>query len=131
MLVLETVALNAAVDAITARVDLGSNPGKLVIGTTNLALPSTGILAQLTFSATAFAAAVDGKAVSNAITDDTNNAATGTAAKFFVCSDNAGTLTKVWEGTVGQLGGGDLQLNNINIEAGKTTRVDSVVIGFF
>lgn len=76
-----TEAVNAACDAVTALL----NSGKIRIysGTrpanANTALSGNTLLAELTFGATAFGAAVAGVATANAITADADADATGTA----------------------------------------------------
>lgn len=90
--------------------------------------PSGTLLAELTFGADAFGAATDdgtlATAVANAITDDSSADATGTAGYFRV-TDSLGT-TYYFDGTVtGTGGGGDMELNNINITAGGVVGVSS------
>lgn len=113
---------NTRLDAIAALVDAGSGAGKLRIY--NGARPATGgtvttLLAELTFSATAFTAAAAGVLVGNLITDDSSADATGTATWFrIVDSDNNFVL----DGSCG-LVASDLNLNTVDIVAGVAVAV--------
>ncbi len=92
---------NAAVDALAAllntgfiRIYSGVQPANA-----NTALSGNTLLATLRFSATAFPGATAGVATANAITQDSDAAATGTAA-FMRCLKSDGT-TVVLDGSVG------------------------------
>jgi hypothetical protein len=67
--------------------------------TADTALSGNTLLATLRFGATAFGSAVNGVLTANAITADTDAAATGTAS-FFRCFKSDGT-TALLDGTVG------------------------------
>lgn len=85
------------------------------------------LLSTLTLSATAFANATDpgstglATAVANAITSDTNAAATGTAG-YFRAYNGSGVC--VVQGTVGT-SAADMILNTVSIVAGATVAITS------
>jgi hypothetical protein len=101
----------------------GSAPGA------NNAVTGT-LLSTLTFAATAFGAASGRVSTAAAIAGDTSAAATGTAG-YFRCklsgdADTATASLKRLEGTVTATGGGgDLQLNNVNIAASGAVNITS------
>ena len=126
---------NSMVDAVTALIDAGGagNPGKIQIydGTipgADEAVSTQTLLAELTFTdpATgAFAAASNGSASANAITDDSSANASGTASWFQVV-DSAGTV--IFRGSVGPSGDGntyDMTLDDVNIVAGGVVQISS------
>jgi hypothetical protein len=95
----------------------------------NAAVTGT-LLSTLTFAATAFGAAASRVSTAAAIASDNSAAATGQAG-YFRCklsgdADTATASLKRLEGTVTATGGGgDLQLNNINIAAGGIVSMTS------
>src|ERR1041385_1758844 len=98
---LSNTAANAEADAVAAL----CNSGYIKLSTTaqaadaNTALGAQTLLATLRFGSTAFGAAVAGVATANAITQDSDAAATGTAGFFRgLKSDNS---TVVFDGSVG------------------------------
>ena len=107
-------AVNAAADAVCALL----NSGKLQIydgtqpATADTAVGAQVKLAELTFNATAFAAAVAGVAEANAITADSDADATGTAAWFRALTSVAGMT---FDGSVGTATC-DLNLNSVEIQ---------------
>jgi hypothetical protein len=117
-------AASLAANAVTARCNSGFL--RLYSGVApanaNAALSGNTLLAQLTFGATAFAAAVNGVATANAIGQDASNDATNTAT-FFRAFESDGT-TVVFQGTVGTTGA-ELNLSSTAIVAGGTTSVSS------
>lgn len=124
-----SAARNAACDAVTALLNAGG-AGKIKIysGTVpadvNASLGSAVLLATLTFSSTAFAAAVAGVATANAITSDTSAAASGTGS-FYRITNNAGTA--VAQGTVGT-SGSDMNFDNTVFVATGTVALSSMTI---
>lgn len=108
-------ARNAAADAVTAlcnggvlRIYDGTPPADA-----NTALAGNTLLAELTFGATAFGAAVNGVATANAISADTSANATGTPT-FFRTFETGGT-TVVFQGTAGDdTSGEDLELSGLS-----------------
>lgn len=93
-------AVNAEANALAAllnsgylRVYDGSQPA-----TADTAITSQVLLAELRFGATAFGAAVSGVITANAISDDTDANATGTAA-WFRCLESDG-VTPVLDGNI-------------------------------
>jgi hypothetical protein len=97
--------------------------------TADTALSGNTLLAQLTFGATAFAAATASGAdriiTANAITQDSSADADGTAT-FFRATNTAGTTT-IYQGTVGT-SGQQLNLTATNIVAGGVVSVSSLSI---
>lgn len=132
---ISNVAARGAVDNLTARVDTGG-AGSLRIysGTApadaDAALSGNTLLAQLTFSATAFGAATDlnpgARATANAISDDTSADATGTATFFRILS-GAGTVIAQGDVTASG-GGGSMQLNTTSIVASALVSCTSMTI---
>lgn len=116
---------NAAVNAEADAVCVLLNGGKLQIydgsqpATADTAIGAQVKLAELTWNATAFAAAAAGVAVANAITTDTVADATGTASWFRALKSDD---TKVFDGTVGT-GTHDLVLDTTSIVAGADVAV--------
>lgn len=114
-------AVNAEADAVCALL----NGGKLQIydgsqaATADTAIGAQVKLAELTWNATAFAAAVAGVAAANPITTDTVADATGTASWFRALKSDD---TKVFDGTVGT-GTHDLVLDTTSIVAGADVAV--------
>lgn len=124
---ISTAARNAACNAIAALVDGGPLAGILQIRTgpppSSTADPDSGtLLATLTFSDPAFAAAIGGAASANAIAPDVSVDATGTAGHFRI-KDSLGTV--VMQGTVGT-GGADLNFNTTAFVAGGTAAITSL-----
>jgi hypothetical protein len=117
-------AASLAANAVTARCNSGFLRiyGGTPPANANAALSGNTLLAQLTFGATAFAAAVNGVATANAIGQDASNDATGTAA-FFRAFESDGT-TVVFQGTVGTTGA-ELNLSSTSIVASGITSVSS------
>lgn len=124
-------AARAALDAMLAKLNVGGIAGTLKVWTG--AMPATcetadagTRLATLTLSVTAFAASTDNgdgtaKATANAITSDTNAAATGTAG-YFRGYDNAGNC--IVQGTCGT-SAADFILNTTSIVSGATVACTS------
>ena len=116
VLTLSTAARNAMVDSLTALIDASATPGKIVIGTTGMALT----LVTCVFSADSFDAggtAGAGIATSNAITDGTV-AADGTAGEAKITNgDNASVISAL---TVG------ISASNINLTSLGLTTGDKV-----
>lgn len=121
---ISAAAANAAANAVTALVNGGSL--RIYSGTKpatpDTALSGNTLLAQLTFSATAFGSASNGVATANAITDDSSADATGTAS-FFRAHNSSGTA--VFQGTCGT-SNADLVLSSTSISSGGTVSVSSL-----
>lgn len=121
-----TARKNATLDAT---LDLLNNGKFRIYDGTRPAGPDTAVgsqvlLAELTFGATAFAAASSGSKTANAITADTTADATGTATWFRLLTSGD---TAVIDGSVGT-SGTDLVLNVASIVAGVEVAVTSLVI---
>jgi hypothetical protein len=114
MAVLETVARNAACNAIVDLLDSGT----LVFETS-----ADGEVATLSFSATAFGAASSGTASANEIFDDTS-AAGGTVAQASLYTSAS---AKVMECTVGT-GGAEINLSSLTVGAGDTVSCSALSI---
>lgn len=118
-------ARDAAVDAVTGRVDLGSGPGVLRIYTGSQPADAddaaTGtLLAEVTLVDPAFTSGGTGiNTLSNPGPVTGSN--TGTAGWFRVLDSD---LNKVFDGSVsGSGGGGDLILSNTSIAVGQTVDI--------
>ena len=122
-----TEAVNAACDAI---VDLADG-GKLRIysgsqpATADEAIDAQVLLAELTMGTPAFGAAVEGVATAEAITKDSDAAATGTAAWFRLWQSNG--TDEIIDGTVG-VSGCDLNLNSVEIQTDAEVEVSSMTV---
>lgn len=113
---LTTAQKNDLLDTLWDSVDDGAGPG-----TVDITDASDVVLATLILSDPAFAAASGGTKTLNAVTSDTDAAAAGTAAKCkFYDSDS----TLIASGTVG-LSGADVNLDDLDIEAGGTVSITS------
>lgn len=121
---------NAMMDQITTKIDAGVGGGLIKIysgtqpATADTALSGNTLLATLTFSATSFGAASNGVITANAITDDTNAAATGTAAFARISDDVPNTVMDVDVGT----SGATINLNSTAITAGGTVSITSATL---
>ena len=122
---ISVAARNAAADGVVDLLDVGG-AGTIEIRTgTQPANPGTAasgtLLATLTLSDPAFGAATGGTATANAIADDTDAAASGTATWFRAYS---GAGTAVIDGSAGETGT-DLILDDAAIVAGGTVSISS------
>jgi hypothetical protein len=116
-LTLTTAARNAAVDAVTALINV-SAPGKFKIRA------STTDLAILILSSTSFGASSSGTATGTSLPKTVAAVATGTADNFLITD---GANTTVLSGTVTATGGGgDATLNNTSIAAGQTVNLTTL-----
>lgn len=120
---------NAILDQITTAVDAGTGAGviRLYSGTVpanaNAALSGNTLLAELTCSDPASAAANNKTLTLNAITQDSSADATGNAT-FFRVFDSSNNV--VVQGTVSAVGGGgDLQMNTVSVVAGGPVQITS------
>lgn len=125
-------------DAVVDSCDLGTtNPqATLVIysGTppanVDASLSGNTVLAQLAMSNPAFGGAVDitpgARATANAISDDTDADATGTATFYRILDrDNTPRI----QGACGTTGSGaELELNSVNLQAGAAVEVSSLTV---
>ena len=124
-----TEAVNAACDAVAALL----NSGKIRIysGTrpanANTALSGNTLLAELTFNATAFAAAVAGVATANAITADSSADATGTATFARLLKSN-GTSVIMDVDVTTSAGSDRIVLDTVAIAAGANVSISSFTI---
>lgn len=118
-LTLVAAAKNAALDAITALINVGG-AGTLEVHTAAYAAK----LATLTFNATSFGAASSGTATANAITADSSADATGTAAVFRIKS---GAGTSLIDGTVGT-SGADINFNTVSWTTGDNISISSLTL---
>lgn len=127
----------AAVDAVAALVDAGSADAngdlKIYSGTipadADAALGGAVLLTTNEMSNPAYAGGIDanpgGRAVANAISDSTI-AVAGTASFFRVTDRDNGA---VYQGTITVLsGGGDIELNSVNLQLGATLSITSLSI---
>lgn len=122
-------ARNAAVNAVAALIDGGSAYGNIYIRTgaapTNTTDTDSGtLLATLPMSDPAFGSAVGGTATANAITSDTNIAATGTAGHFRAKDSNGVTVLQGSCGTTGA----DINFDSVSFIAGGTCAITSLTL---
>lgn len=133
--VISMISARAGLDAMLAKLNVGAAAGHIKIFTgaapaTTLTADSGTLLATLTLSVTSFPASVDGVttglavATANAITADTNAAATGTAG-YFRAYDSANVC--IVQGTVGT-SAADMILNTTSIVAASTVSVTSWIV---
>lgn len=114
----EATAAAALFNSGYLRIYTGTQPANA-----NTALSGNTLLATLRFNATAFTNA-NGVLTANAITSDTNAAATGTAA-FFRAFESDGT-TVLMDGSVGT-SGANMNIAATTINAGQTVSCSSFV----
>ncbi len=122
---ISNAAASAAADAVLVlfntgylRIYSGARPADV-----DTAIVSQVLLAELRFGSTAFAAAANGVAAANAITQDSSADATGTATWFRAFSSD-GTTARL-DGDVGT-SGSDLNLNSVAIQIGAGVSVTSM-----
>ena len=117
---------NAAANAVTAL--LNSGTVKLYSGTrpatADTALSGNTLLATGTFGATAFGGASSGVATANAITQESNAPAGGTATFARMATSGAAAVADVSVSVNG--GGGELQINATTIVAGLIVQFTSL-----
>ena len=124
-------ARNAAVDGIAALLDASASVGSIEIRSgAQPATPATAasgtLLGTLTLSDPAFGTASNGTATANAINDDSNADASGTAGWFRAYDGNSNAVI---DGSITGTGGdGDLELDDTNIVAGGVISVTSWTI---
>lgn len=123
---LSVAAANVAANAVTAllnggyiRVYTGPRPAS-----TEVAISTQTLLAAPRFNATAFGAAANGVAVANAVTEDSNTPASGTAAWFRLYKSDGVTVIADGSVGVGDLDittndGFDMELASTTINAGR------------
>ena len=113
MTTLQTVARNAACDAV---VDL------LDGGTVEFQTSTSAEVATLSLGTPAFGNAVDGTATANAITSDTD-ATGGTVTKAVFKDSGASPIFEVTVTATG--GGGDIEMSSTSVGAGDTVSMSS------
>lgn len=113
---------NARLDAVAAKIDAGSGPGKLEIGTAGMA----SVLATIALSDPCAAAAASGiLTFSGFPKSDSSADASGTAAAARIRdSDNNDVITGLTAGT----SGADVVLDSTNITAGQMVTINAVTI---
>lgn len=123
---LSNTAVNTEADALAPL--LNSGYLRLYTGTqatnANTALGAQTLLCTLRFGATAFPAAVNGVLTANAITSDTNAAASGTATWFRALKSDGTTV--VMDGSVG-MASANLIIATTTITAAQTVSCSSFV----
>jgi hypothetical protein len=102
------------------RIYTGTQPA-----TADTAIGAVTLLAELTFSATAFGAPSAGVATANAIASDTNANNTGTAAWFRAWKSDG--ISPVYDGTVGT-SSADAIINTVAINAGATVSCSGLTL---
>lgn len=118
---LSTAAKNAALDALLALIDAGSNPGKLKIRTSG-----DSDLVVMTLVDPAAASSASGGVLTLDFSPAITEAATGTGTHAkFVITDDADTIH--YTGTTGT-GGGELNFDGATITSGQNVTVSSLTI---
>jgi hypothetical protein len=121
-IVYSTALKNTRLDAVTTAIGAS---GFLVIGTSSLASPATGILAKIPLSATAAAAASGGVLTLNGLPLSVSATGSGTAAKAELWkSDNTVVASGLTVGTSGT----DVIIGTTTIASGNTVQVTSAAI---
>ena len=113
----QNAAKNAAIDAITALINVGG------AGTLVFATGADVEVATLTFNATAFGAAAAGVATANTITPDSSATGNASAVDKFIVKSGAGT--EIFRGSVGTAGA-DINLSTTTIDAGDTVSLSTL-----
>jgi len=125
-----TTLVNNQLDELTALVDAGSGAGKIKIydGTVptdvGTALAGNTLLATLTCTDPAAAAASSGVLTFSTITDDSSADATGTATFFRITDSDDNDVV---QGTVGT-SGADVNFDSVSFVAGGTVAMSSFAI---
>ncbi len=124
-----TATANPILDKITERLDAGSGPATIVIyagaipATANTALSSNTVLAVLTCTDPAAAAASSKTLTLSTVTQDSSADNSGDAT-FFRALDSDGN--PVLQGSVTAVGGnGDLQMNTVTVIQGGPVQITS------
>lgn len=128
---ISNAARSAAADALVDLVDGGTGAGTLKIYTGvqpagPATAPSGTLLGTLTMTDPAFGNAANGVATAASITGDSSADASGTAGWARI-ADSSGTAILDMSVTVSG-GGGDLQLDSVNIVAGGAINVTSLTV---
>jgi hypothetical protein len=121
-IIYSTALKNTRMDAISATIGAS---GFLVIGTSALASPATGVLAKIPLSATAFGAAAAGVITLNGLPLSVSATGTGMAAKAELWkSDNSVVVSGLTVGT----SAADVILGTTSINAGNTVNITAATI---
>lgn len=120
---------NSMCSSLVTAIDAGTPPGRIEIRTgaapaSTLDADSGTLLATCLFSATSFGSPAAGSATANAISNDMNIDATGTAGHFRI-KNNAGVV--IMQGTVGA-SGADINFSSVNFEAGGACAITSLTV---
>lgn len=121
---------NAAVDAMTARLNAGKIEIRSGTQPTNITDASSGTkLAELTYGNPAFGSSASGQATANSIASDTNAIASGDAGYFREYASGAADTAADGEGTAGEAADNpDLTFDNKTIVAGGTVAISSLTL---
>ncbi len=121
---LETVARNAACNAVVELVDAGEAAGVLEIKTSaGTSALGNGEVATLTFADPAFGAAATGVATAGTITAD-SSAVGGTAAKAYFYDSDETPILSCSVGTAAT----DIVLSSVTVNEGDTVSVSSLTV---
>ncbi len=120
-----TATRNTLAEAIRTAANTNTD-ACLIIGTSSLALPSTGVLAIIPLAA--FGAASSGVTTSASNGNSATASATGTAAIAIVANDSTSPASsaEVFRGAVG-VGSGEVQISSTSITSGDTVSLTSNV----
>ena len=123
---LSTLARNLGCDAVGDALNSGKIRCRTSTQPTNVGDADSGtLLATCTFGATAFGASSTGTKTANAITSDTNAAASGTCTQARLYKSDNTTIHS--DMSAGQ-GAGDLSFDNNVIVAGGTVAISSFTL---
>jgi hypothetical protein len=120
-----TATRNALAEAIRSAANQNTD-ACLIIGTSSLSLPSTGVLAIIPLAA--FGAASGGVTTSASDGNDAVATGTGTAAIAIVANDSSSPAAsaEVFRGAVG-VGSGEVQISSTSIASGDTVALTADV----
>lgn len=122
----DTAAINAACDGVTALVDAGAGDGSLQLWSgsppgTVTGAPAGTLLAEVDFTATAFAAASGGEAVANGLPLDTTGLATGTIGFVRVLDGDDNPL---WDEDDVGVSGNAVTVNTLDVQASESVTLN-------
>jgi len=126
---------NLIADTVVDQIDGGGAAGKLVFyDTGTVHAGGNSVIAELTFSSTAFGDSANGVATAAAITSDTNTLAPGngwssgdsSTVTYFEVQDSNGNTVFTGDVTDDDTGTGSIQLSSVNIGTGDTISVSSL-----
>lgn len=120
MATLPVATRNASVNAVAAKVNDGSGPGRIKIRN-----PSNVVLVDIAFADPAFGSASGGAASLTGGASISGTAiASGTATNYIICDSDG---VEIMSGSVG-LSGAEINLSSVNLNIGDTVTITSLNI---